>query len=67
MTGMGIEMGQMCTSLYTSPYPIVKVENVPYPYSYPYPVIIGIPYINEDRFRQYPQGLIYFSSQLQYL
>jgi len=64
MAGVGMRMGQICTSLYTSPYPIVKVRNFPYPYLYL--VIRGIPRINGDKFGQYPQGLVYFSSHLRY-
>jgi len=40
------------------PYPIEKVKN----FTYPYPVNVEIPRQNEDEFRQYSQGRVYFPS-----
>jgi len=47
----------ICTSSYTSPYPIEKVGD--FPYSYPYPVNAGIPRQNGDGFGQHPRGRVY--------
>ena len=55
MAGTGIMAG-ICTS----PYPIEKVGDSPYPY--PYPVNAEIPRQNRDRFGQYPRGRVYLSS-----
>jgi len=44
----------------TSPYPIEKVGDSPYPY--PYPVNAGIPRQNGDGFGQYPRGRVYLPS-----
>jgi len=49
MAGMGMGIGRICISPYTSSYPIEKVEDssysypYTYPYPYPYPVNVGIP------------------------
>ena len=53
MTGI---MAGICTS----PYPIEKVGDSPYPY--PCQVNAGIPRQNGDRFRQYPRGRVYLPS-----
>jgi len=42
----------------TSPYPIEKVGDSPYPY----PVNAGIPRQNGDEFGQYPWGRVYLPS-----
>jgi len=44
----------------TSPYPIKKVGDSPYPY--PYPVNAGIPRQNGDEFGQYSREQVYFPS-----
>jgi len=49
-------MAEICTS----PYPIKKVRDFPYPY----PVNAGILHQNEDGFEQYPQEQIYLLSLL---
>jgi len=41
--------------IYSSPYPIEKIGDFPYPYS----VNAGITRQNGDGFGQYPQGRIY--------
>jgi len=53
MAGMGTVTGWICTS----PYPIEKVGDSPYPY--PYQVNAGIPHQNGDGFGQYPRGHVY--------
>jgi len=55
MAGTSIMAG-ICTS----PYPIEKVGNSPYPYSYP--VNAGIFRQNDDEFEQYPRKWIYLPS-----
>ena len=44
----------------TSPYPIEKVGDSPYPYSYP--INAGIPRQNGDEFGQYPREQVYLPS-----
>jgi len=44
-------MAGICTSPYSSPYPIEKVGDSPYPYPYPYPVNVRILRQNGDEFR----------------
>jgi len=46
------------TGICTSPYPIEKVGDSPYPY----PVNVGIPHQNEDEFGQYPRERVYLPS-----
>ena len=46
--------------IYSSPYPIEKIGDSPYPY--PYPVNAGIPRQNGDGFGQYPRGRVYLPS-----
>jgi len=46
--------------IYSSPYPIEKIGDSPYPY--PYPVNAGILRQNGDGFGQYPRGRVYLSS-----
>jgi len=53
MTGTGIMAG-----IYSSPYPIEKIGDSPYPY----PVNAGIPRQNGDGFRQYPRRRVCLSS-----
>ena len=55
MAGTGIMAG-VCTS----PYPIEKVGDSPYPY--PYPVNAGIPRQTGDGFGQYLWGRVYLPS-----
>jgi len=55
MAGTGIMAG-----IRTSPYPIEKVGDSPYPY--PYPVNAGIPRQNGDGFGQYPRRRVYLPS-----
>jgi len=55
MAGTGIMAG-----IYSSPYPIEKIGDSPYPY--PYPVNAGIPRQNGDGFGQYPRGRVYLPS-----
>jgi len=52
-------MAGICTSTYSSPYPIEKVGDFLYPYLYP--VHAGIPHQNGNRFRQYSRGRVYLS------
>jgi len=59
MAGTGI-MARICTFSYSSPYPIEKVRDSPYPY--PNLVNAGIPRQNGDGFGQYPRGRVYLSS-----
>jgi len=49
MTGTSIMAG-ICTSTYSSPYPIEKVGD----FSYPYPANAEIPRQDDDEFLQYP-------------
>jgi len=44
----------------TSPYPIEKVEDFPYPY--PYLVNAGISRQNGDEFKKYPRRQVYLPS-----
>jgi len=48
MAGMGTRSGHICTS----PYPIKKVGDSPYPC--PYPINAGIFHQNGDGLEQYP-------------
>jgi len=43
-------MAGICTSTYSSPYPIEKVGD----FSYPYPANAEIPRQDDDEFLQYP-------------
>jgi len=51
-------MAGICASSYSSPHPIEKVGDSPYPF----PVNAGIPRQNGDGFGQYPRGRVYLSS-----
>jgi len=46
----------------TSPYPIEKVRDSPYPYSYTYPVNAGILRKKRGRIRTIPTGRVYLLS-----
>jgi len=55
-------MAGICTSSYSSSYPIEKVGDSSYLYSYPYPVNIGIFRQNRKEYGQYPKKRVYLSS-----